>query len=79
MISGSIRMRKPEGNILSGSKWRPLLAVVEPAKMRWMTPVERIWFAGAAAVRPRRVVAARAREVKPTMMIDWRECSWVVE
>jgi hypothetical protein len=78
MISGSLHTRKIEGNILSGSKWRPLLAVVEPAKMRWMTPVERIWFAGAAAVRPRRVAAARAREVKPTMMIDWQECIWVV-
>jgi hypothetical protein len=36
-----------------------------------MTPVERIWFAGAAAVRLRRVVAARARDIKPTMMTDW--------
>lgn len=54
----------------SGSKCRPLLAVVDPAVMRWTTPVGGTETAGMALVRLRRVVAmvATVRDEKESMV-----------
>jgi len=62
-------MRSPgSATTFSGSKCRPPLAVVEPAKTRWTTPVGRTGCAGTATVRPTRAVAVKARDVKATML-----------
>lgn len=68
-------MRSPgSATTFSGSKCRPPLAVVDPAKTRWTTPVGRTGCAGTAAVRPRREAAVRAIDVKATMLSNEFVC-----
>jgi hypothetical protein len=54
----------------SGSKWRPLLAVVEPAKMRWTTPVLQTPLAEAVAKRKRTAEAPRTGREYVTIAIE---------